>query len=133
MPANGSPLPYWPRRSLAVKRATADSTQEAALSKAVLRSPFSHRNSFVLIFFPVTPEGGPPLNTYIAAFNPSDGTFRAVGPDGNGIPPGKYRIAVEHSRKRKDLFHGSFDGEHSPFVFDIDASTQDIVIDLDKK
>lgn len=86
-----------------------------------------------VIFFPVMPEGGPPRNTYIADFNPSEGTFRAVGPDGNGIPPGKYRIAIEHSRKRKDLFKGAFDGDRSPFVVDIDANSQEIVIDLDKK
>jgi hypothetical protein len=86
-----------------------------------------------VIFFPVMPEGAPLQNTYIAAFNPGDGTFRAVGPDGNGIPPGRYRIAVEHSRKRKDAFNGAFDGEHSPFVFDIDANSAEIVIDLDKK
>ena len=78
-------------------------------------------------------EGTPPVNTYIAAFNPSEGTFRAVGPDGNGIPPGKYRIAIEHSRKRKDMFNGEFDGNRSPFVVDIDANSQEIVIDLDKK
>jgi hypothetical protein len=84
-------------------------------------------------FFPVTSAGVAPLNTYIAAFNGADGTFRAVGPDGNGIPPGKYRIAVEHERKRKDLFKGTFDGVRSPFVFDIDAKTKEIVIDLDTK
>jgi hypothetical protein len=84
-------------------------------------------------FFPVTPEGVAPLNTYIAAFNGADGSFRASGPDGKGIPPGKYRIAVEHERKRKDLFKGTFDGVRSPFVFDIDANTKEIVIDLDTK
>jgi hypothetical protein len=84
-------------------------------------------------FFPVTPQGVAPLNTYIAAFNAADGTFRAVGPDGKGIPPGKYRIAIEHARKRKDLFNGAFDGDRSPFVFDIDSNTKEIVLDLDKK
>jgi hypothetical protein len=84
-------------------------------------------------FFPVSAEGGPPQNTYIAAFDPAEGTFRAVGPDGNGIPPGKYRIAIEHSRKRKDALNGAFDGNRSPFVFDIDSDSAEIVIDLDKK
>jgi hypothetical protein len=84
-------------------------------------------------FFPMTSDGAPPRNTYLAAFSPSDGTFRAVGPDGKGLPPGKYRIAVEHNRKRSDLFKGAYDGDRSPFVFDIDSSTPEIVIDLDAK
>jgi hypothetical protein len=84
-------------------------------------------------FFPVTTDGRPPANTYAATYNGADGTFRAVGPDGKGIPPGKYRIAVEHERNRKDLFRGAYDGDKSPFVFDIDASGQEIIIDLDKK
>src|SRR5262249_16218468 len=84
-------------------------------------------------FFPVTPDGKPPLNTYIATYNRADGSFRASGPDGKGIPPGKYRIAVEHERKKKDLFKGAFDGDRSPFVFEIDSGTKEIVIDLDKR
>jgi hypothetical protein len=84
-------------------------------------------------FFPVTADGRPPLNTYIAVYNRADGSFRASGPDGKGVPPGKYRIAVEHERKRKDLFKGAYDGDRSPFVFDIDSGTKDLVLDLDKK
>jgi hypothetical protein len=83
-------------------------------------------------FFPVTTNGRPPLNTYIAAYDGEDGTFEAVGPDGRGVPPGKYRIAIEHNRKRKDLLKGSYDGDRSPFVFDVDASTKELVLDLDK-
>jgi hypothetical protein len=85
-------------------------------------------------FFPVTSDGKPPKNTYAATYYRADGTFRAVGPDGKGVPPGKYRIAVEHEdKKRRDLFQGAFDGEASPFVFDVDSKTQEIVIDLDKR
>ena len=84
-------------------------------------------------FFPVTADGKPPANTYASAFNGADGTFRAVGPDGKGIPPGKYRIAVEHEVKRKDVFRAAFDGNRSPFVFDIDSNTKEIVLDLDEK
>lgn len=85
-----------------------------------------------VIFFPVTTDGKPPKNTYIAAYDNDQGSFEAVGPDGAGIPPGKYRIAVEHNRKRKDLLKGAFDGDHSPFVFEVDASTKELVLDLDK-
>src|SRR5262245_14135451 len=65
-------------------------------------------------FFPVTADNKPPLNTYIATYSRADGTFRASGPDEKGVPPGKYRIAVEHERKRKDLLKGAFDGDRSP-------------------
>jgi len=83
-------------------------------------------------FFPVTPDGSPPKNTYIAAFDPTKGTFRAVGPDGKGVPPGKYRIAVEHQGKRREGPKVAFDGDRSPFVFDVDSSTKELLIDLDQ-
>ncbi len=83
-------------------------------------------------FFPVTTNGRPPTNTYIAAYDPEDGTFEAVGPDGHGIPPGKYRIAIEHNRQKKDLLRGAYDGDHSPFVFEVDANTKELVLDMDK-
>jgi hypothetical protein len=84
-------------------------------------------------FFPVTADGSPPKNTYLAAFDPNKGTFRAVGPDGKGVPPGKYRIAVEHQGQRRGGFKVAFDGDRSPFVFDVDASTKELLIDLDRK
>jgi hypothetical protein len=84
-------------------------------------------------FFPVTSDGRPPKNTYAATYNGADGSFQAVGPDGKGIPPGKYRIAIEHERNRKDLFRSAYDGDKSPFVFDVDATAKELVIDLDKK
>jgi hypothetical protein len=84
-------------------------------------------------FFPVTTDGGPPKNTYAASFNRADGTFRALGGDGHGIPPGKYRLAVEHVKKGGDALKGAYDGDRSPLVFEIDRSTKPLVIDLDKK
>ena len=84
-------------------------------------------------FFPVTADGGPPKNTYAASYDGKSGTFRATGADGQGIPPGKYRIAVEHEKNRRDLFKGGYDGDHSPFECDIDRRTKPLVIDLDKK
>jgi hypothetical protein len=84
-------------------------------------------------FFPVTSDGKPPQNTYIATYNGADGTFRAVGPDGKGIPAGKYRIALEHLRQKKDVFNGAYDGNKSPFVFDVDPNTTELVINLDQK
>jgi hypothetical protein len=70
-------------------------------------------------FFPVTTNGSPPKNTYAASYNNNNGTFRATGADGQGIPPGKYRVAVEHEKNRRDLFKGVYDGDRSPFQFNI--------------
>jgi len=84
-------------------------------------------------FYELTPDGGTGKNSYAATFDNADGTFRAVGPDGRGIPPGKYRICVEHESKRRDLFKGAYNTDTTPFVFDIDSRTTELVIDLDRK
>jgi hypothetical protein len=84
-----------------------------------------------LTFYPVTDDGKNPKNTYIAQYDNKNGTFKAYGPDGKGIPPGKYLIGLEHLSKRKDLFGGAYDGDHSQFVFDFGDKSKEIVIDLD--
>jgi hypothetical protein len=84
-------------------------------------------------FVPIPADGGRPTNQYVAVFDKTDGTFKVVGADGRGLPPGKYRVAIEHERKKRDLFNGAFDAERSPFVFDINGSSGSLVIDLDKK
>jgi hypothetical protein len=83
-------------------------------------------------FVPLPPDGSPPADHYFAEFNPADGTFHSSGKDRKGMPPGKYRVAVEYKRNKQDVFNGKFDENRSPYVFDIDAHTTEIVIDLDK-
>ena len=83
-------------------------------------------------FVPILPDGKPPTDHYHAEFNPADATFQSAGKDKKGMPPGKYRVAVEYKRqKRADMLGGAFDEDRSPFVFDIDARTPELVIDLD--
>ena len=82
-------------------------------------------------FIPVMENGQNPVTCYIAEYNNQEGTFKALGPDLKGIPKGKYRIAVAHERRRRDLFLGAYDVEKTPFVFDIDSGTQEVVLDLD--
>jgi hypothetical protein len=84
-------------------------------------------------FYQLTPDGTTGRNSYIATYNNADGTFRAVGPDGRGIPPGRYQVCVEHLRKRNDLFRGAYNNDTTPFVFDIDSKTKELVIDLDRR
>ncbi|MBO0699889.1 MAG: hypothetical protein J2P46_15935 [Zavarzinella sp.] len=84
-------------------------------------------------FYELTPDGANGKNSYAATFNNADGTFRAVGPDGRGIPPGKYRVCVEHERKRRDLFRGAYNTDTTPYVFDVDSRTKELLIDLDRR
>ncbi len=84
-------------------------------------------------FVPIPPDGQPATDYYYAEVDQATGTFRSAGKDLKGMPPGKYRVAVELMKKKKDLFRGQFDAVNSPFVFDVDGQTKEIVIDLDKK
>jgi hypothetical protein len=83
-------------------------------------------------FYPQPPDSEAAHNTYVAAYKREDGTFTVVGADGTGLPPGKYRVAVEHEKKRKDLLKGKFDAEKSPFVLDVQPGGGEIILDLDK-
>jgi hypothetical protein len=82
-------------------------------------------------FVPILPDGKPPADHYFAEFDPTHGTFRSAGKDKKGMPPGKYRVAVEYKQKKQDVFGGRFDEDQSPYVFNVDSGTPEIVIDLD--
>ena len=86
-----------------------------------------------VFFYPLDADGKLGKTVYPAYFNASDGTFTVTGSDKRGLPPGKYRVVVEHKLNKKDLFNGTYDMNRSPFVFDVDTNTAEIVIDLDKK
>ncbi len=80
------------------------------------------------------PEGGARVtDVYSANFNPKDSSFRVAGKDGRGMPPGKYRVAVEHLRQRRDLLKGAFDLDRSPFIRDIRSAGDEITVDLAKR
>jgi hypothetical protein len=84
-----------------------------------------------ILFVPIFPDGKLPNDYYAAVVDQATGTFRPSGKDGKGMPPGKYRVAIELMKKKKDQFDGKYDSEKSPFVYDIDASTNEIVVELD--
>src|SRR5579871_856476 len=62
-----------------------------------------------VVFVPIPPDGKPPRDHYWAVYNPEDGTFWAAGKDKQGLPPGKYRVAVEYKKKKRDALGGKFD------------------------
>jgi hypothetical protein len=87
-------------------------------------------------------------NEPYAAARSSDGKYEVPGPDGRGIPPGKYRIAViqkpkstatapkpksknEAPDRDTDYLADKFGPNTSPIVRTIDAKTAQLVIDLE--
>jgi len=82
-----------------------------------------------LIFVPVV-ESGNPHDTYVAEYNRQDGSFKVAGKDLQGMPPGKYRIAVEHLRKRADVLKGAFSEASTPFICEVNNSRDEVTIDL---
>jgi hypothetical protein len=85
-----------------------------------------------VIFIPIPPDGKPPGDHYVADVDQTTGEFVPDGKNRKGMPPGKYRVAVAVMRNKRDLLRGKFDPVQSPFVFDVDSHTAEIVIDLDK-
>ena len=82
-------------------------------------------------FVPILPNG-PAGDWYAAEVDRVTGTFVPTGKDLKGLPPGKYRVAVELIKNNKDLLDGKFNAVKSPFVFEVNSGTKEIVIDLDK-
>src|SRR5262249_32288974 len=84
-----------------------------------------------------------------ATVNDEDGTFEVLGPDGRGIPPGKYRVSVTQKYRTKhtidkpkargeapinrdtDLLGDRYSPSGSPLIVEVLDSTQ-IVVALDR-
>ena len=85
---------------------------------------------------------------FAAQFNPADSTFDVPGPEGRGIPPGKYRVAIAQRLSRdalrkatsprgavvdreRDYLGDRFGPVSSPIVRELKSSC-DLAIDLDR-
>jgi hypothetical protein len=86
-----------------------------------------------IFFYPLGGDGKLGTTVYPALFNAADSTFRVTGSDRRGLPPGKYRVAVELKLNKRDLFKGAFNMNNSPFTVEVDSSTREIVVDLSRK
>jgi hypothetical protein len=90
-------------------------------------------------------QGGEP---YLADVDQANGTFSVPGPDRQGIPPGRYRVAVTQKLTReefnaanpvpkkgvdreKDMLSGRFSLHESPIIREVKASAE-LIIDLDR-
>jgi hypothetical protein len=85
-----------------------------------------------ITFVPIPEDGKPATNYYYADVDQETGRFLPDGAQKKGMPPGRYRVAVELMKNKQDLLGGIYDAARSPYVFDVDAETEEIVIDLDK-
>jgi hypothetical protein len=114
--------------------------------------PQDRKLGVTLIAIEAKGEGGKSINggePFPSQVNPEDGTFVVPGPDGNGIPPGRYRVALTlkptatavseaqaKAGKRKtinsdtDFFTKRYDPGNSPVVRNLETSCE-LAIDLD--
>jgi hypothetical protein len=86
-----------------------------------------------LTFVPVVEKGGQAMDLYVAEYNRADGSFKVAGKDLKGMPPGKYKIAVEHLKSRTDLLKGAFSEANTPFFCEVKTLADEVTIDLAKK
>ena len=81
-------------------------------------------------FSPVADDFSPPRNWYAAEVDPATGAFYAAGGEKKGMPPGKYRVMIELKKNRKDLLGGKFDSLNSPYIFDVDPTSEEMIVDI---
>lgn len=93
-------------------------------------------NCIRVVFVPLN-EGGATTAVPSQSSNAKqDGSFEIAGNMGNGIPPGKYRVAVQkmsdgpNGPAEVDPWKGRFGVNSSPFVFEVKEEMRPIDIDL---
>jgi hypothetical protein len=82
-----------------------------------------------------------PIDPYSATVQPN-GDFTVLGPDGKGIPAGRYLVVVRQQDLKpgespfgpgaadKDKLRGAFNEANSPIVVEVQSDTDDLKIDL---
>jgi hypothetical protein len=84
-----------------------------------------------LKFFRIDDQGQIGAESWDATAD-ANGNFTVMGPDGKGLPPGKYRVAVfQFDPYPQDKLKGAFNEKKSRIVRDVSGATE-LNIDLDK-
>jgi hypothetical protein len=86
--------------------------------------------SMRIVFVPSEPLSPDKYDSFFAIYSREDGSFRVTGKDGNGLPPGKYKVGLELLKHKNDEFKGAFSAKRSPFAFEVKSSSDEIVLDL---
>ena len=114
----------------------ADRPVEAKGSLVLGGEPFDAQayDPLTVILYPAT-EGGTAADTFPANLT-DDGTFTVPGREGNGVPPGKYRISIEamtHPDRKHLRLPADIRGPQSRLSYELAPGKEDIgVIDLAK-
>jgi hypothetical protein len=119
------------------------------------KPPDDHKLALYFCPMPGEASATPTGDVEMADYDPRDGSFTVPGREGNGIPPGKYRIAVVETLRREaldqlkeaskpkhrgqqqltrddtNLLEASFGEKTSPFVRDLTTSTK-LTLDMSK-
>jgi hypothetical protein len=117
-----------------------------------LRPPEGASNQVVFVAMEVKGDSGKSIGAnepFAAVVNEEDGTFEVPGPDGRGIPPGKYRVSVTQKYRTKhtvekpkmrgaapidrdtDLLGDRYGPTSSPIVVEV-TTPEKLTIDLDR-
>lgn len=96
----------------------------------------SKDEQMMVLFLDMKEEGQVTQKTFPATVRP-DGTFTVQAPNNQGIPAGKYRVAVSSTPMVpkpgvpvKDLFKNTYNAKTSPLVVEISSSARKPVLEL---
>ena len=89
------------------------------------------KDGITLVFHPAEGTG----HTYPADFNNDDGTFTINGPEGKGIPPGKYKVSINrmsiNSSPAIERMNEKFSEASTPITVEVKGA-EPVEIDLAK-
>jgi hypothetical protein len=117
------------------------------------KPPDGHKLALYFCPMPGEASATPTGDVEMAAYDSTDGSFTVPGREGNGIPPGRYRIAIVETLRREaldklkevskpkrgqtpirddtNILEASFGEKTSPFVRDLTTSTK-LTLDMSK-
>ncbi len=113
--------------------------------------PSEQRVTLTFVAMEVKDATGKPVpatDPYLAEFDPANSSFQVPGPDRQGIPPGKYRVAVTQTLRREafdaaqkkskkrldrdaDTLADRFSATNSPIIVEVNRS-EAVEIDLER-
>jgi hypothetical protein len=89
----------------------------------------NERGAIRMFFQPLSETG---TESFSAEYNGEEGSFKVLGKDLKGIPPGKYRVAIQLIKDGNDVFHNKLAGLKSPITCELVDAQSEVTIDLDE-